>query len=119
MQEKKVKEIEESSSIQQKLIYKIQELEKEEGFKEIDSEKAIINLALINFLFEFKLNGNPEGLFSSLEDELVNFHEEAFPTVESEVEFIKSEKAKHERAKKRAELELRLAEDKLKKLEAN
>lgn len=53
MKKEEVNEILRSSTIKQKLIQRLQELEEIE-FKEVDSEEAIVNLALMNFLLDYK-----------------------------------------------------------------
>lgn len=111
-----VKEIKENSSVKQKLIYEIQDLEKANGFETIDSDKAIVNLALINLLYDLKTDSSDlfiNAIFSSLK----SFYEDVFPTIESEKEFIKSEIFKLERVKKEAELKLKIAEGDLEESE--
>ena len=86
MEEKEAKKIVESSTIKQKLIHRLQELEKENlNSKVFDSEEAIVNEALMYLLYGFKKQKSKEekgefkaleGLFINLDECLIDFHED-------------------------------------------
>lgn len=109
-----IKEVKKSLEVKQKLIYTLQELEGTElNEKYVDSEEAIVNLALINLLFDFNREYSIKSLINKLSHELIDFHEEVFPTVESKISFIKSEKLKLENLKLESEKKIKEAEKEL------
>ena len=84
--------INESSLIKEMLIYEIQEVEKEEGFKTISSRKELVNYALINLLHDYKEDKYLEVFVNSLSENLELYLKEKFQ-VKKEPVPINEEKA--------------------------
>ena len=85
-------EINESSLIKEMLIYELQEVEKEEGFKIISSRKELVNFALINLLQDYKEDKYLEVFVNSLSENLEFYFKEKFQ-VKKETVPVNEEKA--------------------------